>query len=434
MQFLSDGIEAAACTVNLILYLYALSICLKKKRENFHILPVICGILFIMVTWQGEQFLPNLAESAFGVILMALLSIFLYEDRLIWRLLAPFLYNIFDIITTMFIYFLLHGLLKMNVLYNDLFITYDRILYILMIYILETALLFLAGRYIVVNTPSGNLILPVMFFISDFLIVLLSHIILYYLSPEDWIIGIFCTAICIMMFFVTLVVLNMMNRMQIQNQREQEASVLQLLLEEQKKQLLQIQTDREKIHALRHDIKHYLLNYQILLDTGNVDAVQADIRQMIGTRLTMSDIVYTNNVEANALLQSFREACDDLGIDFHVKVILPPAFNNIEVFTAIINLFENAIEAEEFLPPNERYIKLEIVYTAKNLSIIVQNRIKESVLHNNAELRTTKVQKELHGYGLRSVRQVVANKNGFIDISEKDNIFSVHLLIPVSVS
>lgn len=92
---------------------------------------------------------------------------------------------------------------------------------------------------------------------------------------------------------------------------------------------------------------------------------------------------------------------------------------------------ENAIDAEKEIPEDDRYINLEIIHTARNLSIIVQNRTNQSILQNNADLKTTKPQKELHGYGLRSVRQIAQKYNGFIDISEQDNIFSVHMLVAI---
>ena len=71
----------------------------------------------------------------------------------------------------------------------------------------------------------------------------------------------------------------------------------------------------------------------------NPDFLQ-DIRQMLESRLIMSDIVYTNNTVANALILSIKETCDRFEIAFHAKVILPPSFNNIEIFTAVLNLLE----------------------------------------------------------------------------------------------
>ena len=115
-----------------------------------------------------------------------------------------------------------------------------------------------------------------------------------------------------------------------------------------------------------------------------------------------------------------------------MRVILPPSFNNIEIFTAILNLLENAIDAEKEIPADDRYINLEIIHTSKNVSIIVQNRIAQSVLQNNIDLKTTKSENKLHGYGLRNVRQIAQNNNGFVDISEQNNIFSIHMFLTIS--
>ena len=161
MQFPSDLIELAACVINLILYLYALDIFLRNKKDYLRLLPVTFGLLFIAITWIGEKFLPNLVVSALGLFFMALISVFLYEDRLIWRLTAPVLYNIFDIITTMLIFFLLHNILKMDVMRNDGLMNHGRVLYLLTIYILQTAILFLARKKKILRYTFRK------FFISD---------------------------------------------------------------------------------------------------------------------------------------------------------------------------------------------------------------------------------------------------------------------------
>ena len=120
----------------------------------------------------------------------------------------------------MLIFFLLHNILKMDVMRNDGLMNHGRVLYLLTIYILQTAILFLARKKRFSDIPSGNLLFPIMFFISDFLIVLLSHVILQYLSPTDSMVGVLCIAVCVIMFFTTIIVLKMVNELQLQKQRE----------------------------------------------------------------------------------------------------------------------------------------------------------------------------------------------------------------------
>ena len=48
------------------------------------------------------------------------------------------------------------------------------------------------------------------------------------------------------------------------------------------------------------------------------------------------------------------------------------------------------------------------------------------------EFETTKKNKELHGFGLKSIQEVVRNNQGNMTISAKDGQFSLFLYLPLS--
>lgn len=58
---------------------------------------------------------------------------------------------------------------------------------------------------------------------------------------------------------------------------------------------------------------------------------------------------------------------------------------------------------------------------------IVSNYIEESVLDRNPQLHTTKEDAENHGLGILSVKKVVNQYGGLIDISEENSRFMVHI-------
>ena len=200
MPFPFDLIELAACTVNLILYLCSLNIFLSSKRERPAVLYCLSGIPFLALTWLGDYLLPNLLVSLLGIICMGLISLYFYDDSLIKRLLAPLLYNIFDIITTMLIYYPLNYF-QLDILQKGSLGNFDRILYLLLIYILQCGLLHFAAKFTFRDSEMYDWKVPLLFFTSDFIIVLLCHVILGYLTPDDRMIGLLCTIICTVMFF-----------------------------------------------------------------------------------------------------------------------------------------------------------------------------------------------------------------------------------------
>ena len=94
------------------------------------------------------------------------------------------------------------------------------------------------------------------------------------------------------------------------------------------------------------------------------------------------------------------------------------------------NLLDNAIEACEKNPSNAQ-ILLTISEEAGYYRIVVRNTIAVSVLKKNQELKTEKANKKLHGWGLRSVTDLVSKRNGLIDFYEKEGMFYVDILLPI---
>ena len=46
-------------------------------------------------------------------------------------------------------------------------------------------------------------------------------------------------------------------------------------------------------------------------------------------------------------------------------------------------------------------------------------------------MKTEKANKKLHGWGLRSVTDLVSKRNGLIDFYEKEGMFYVDILLPI---
>lgn len=73
--------------------------------------------------------------------------------------------------------------------------------------------------------------------------------------------------------------------------------------------------------------------------------------------------------------------------------------------------------------------KIEIILSKKKdyYTIIVKNRIEQSVLKNNVMLKTTKKDKQWHGIGIQSIREIVHRYNGMMEYYEKDDWFIANI-------
>lgn len=92
-------------------------------------------------------------------------------------------------------------------------------------------------------------------------------------------------------------------------------------------------------------------------------------------------------------------------------------------------LLDNAIEGVSGDGNNEIYLELRNVDNFFMIS--VKNTIINSVLEYNPNLISTKNEKELHGLGILSMKEVVQKYNGSIEFYESDNKFCCDMLLDI---
>lgn len=435
MYFLSELIELLATVTVLFLYLYALNLFFFFRRTK---LSMVClsllAAVFVGSTYLFRGLESNLYASILGLICMIGISMLCFTGTPMLRGIMPFLYNLLDIVIANLVFFFYHNFFHADILTELKEGNYGRLSFLLTLYLLEFVILFFIpdkNKNETANSPSRQ-ILPMLFFIADFCIILLSHYAMHYLHVQDNRFLTVCVCISLLTIMCTILFLFLFQRMQTQEHRTHEASLLSVQLAEQERRLLLQKEDNEKIRVLRHDMKNYLLNYKVLLEKGNKAEVLSDIQQKLEQQLFAPDIVYTSNPLLNAVLLSASSTCKEENIHFKARVVIPASYQNIDIMVAISNLISNAIEHERTLPEKDRLVTAEITQLPAGLSVLITNNIMESILEKNRGLMTSKANPNLHGYGLKSVKAIVSRNNGLIDIYEENHMFCVHFFLPIS--
>ena len=89
----------------------------------------------------------------------------------------------------------------------------------------------------------------------------------------------------------------------------------------------------------------------------------------------------------------------------------------------------HAIEANEKVLKNERFISLSVTQKHGYLSVQISNAVSEKVKIRNNEIFTTKRNKEIHGIGLQSVKEITEKYDGTISFEQKENVFTVIVML-----
>lgn len=311
-----------------------------------------------------------------------------------------------------------------------------RTSYLLLLYLLETTIIYLIRRFCSSKIQGlrwnrHEFFIGGLYFLTDFLVTFLIYYLIAYHMPKDDFIIILCLLFNIALLLLSAIGLFILGQLHNANAMITENKLLQLQLENQKQMMKEHEKKYSQIRELRHNLKQYLINYRFLLKEGNVSAVLSSISEILDGPLESIDYVYTENQMLNALLVSKTASCRDYDIATQIRVKINPLYQDIDLMVVLGNLWENAIEAEQKEPSASRIIRFEVIEEGHKLSIVIQNYISESVLDTNLELRSTKTSPVEHGWGIKSIRNYIHGRNGLLDIYEEENMFCVHLLIPL---
>jgi signal transduction histidine kinase len=168
----------------------------------------------------------------------------------------------------------------------------------------------------------------------------------------------------------------------------------------------------EQLHILRHDYKHHLNSVKKMIKGGSDTEIQNYLEKLNADIDEKEINEYCNSRVINALLDSFFETCKSEGIEFEVKVILPPieTIDDYELCIILGNLLENAVTACLRTPERERkYIEISMRPREEQYGIKVENSYDGVIKSEGKTLYTTKKD---GGLGIKSILSVAGKHSG----------------------
>lgn len=198
---------------------------------------------------------------------------------------------------------------------------------------------------------------------------------------------------------------------------EQQAN--QKLMFNQQKYELQVENSREindhiqEIRMFRHEYKRILMVINQYVRNGQKEEIEKLIQENLIDLEYIPAMIQTNNSILNFVINHKLEEAAKRHID--CKLVVQTALLYIEdsdLSSLFGNLLDNAIEAAE--KTEEKYIKLKITQKKQMDIIYLRNSIHESVIQVIEKMQTTKPDKELHGIGIKKIKEVVERYGGEI--------------------
>ena len=268
--------------------------------------------------------------------------------------------------------------------------------------------------------------------LSAFMITLLIGISMYMITVGGKTTEYINVAVTLLISCLDAVIFIFLRKMNRTSQIEKERDIMEIQLQRQQDEMQHLQQQYEEILILRHDFRNGIDCLCGMVEQGDCSGALEYAKQFKERKVnTILSQVQCSSTMLNAVVNAKFNDAQSKGIDTSLRLVVQiPHDLEFDLSIMLSNLLDNAIEACEKNPSNAQ-ILLTISEEAGYYRIVVRNTIAASVLKKNQELKTEKADKKLHGWGLRSVTDLVSKRNGLIDFYEKEGMFYVDILLPI---
>ena len=212
---------------------------------------------------------------------------------------------------------------------------------------------------------------------------------------------------------------------------QRELETIQTMMNSQYEQYKQAQRTVDLINYRYHDLKNHIIALRSEADDSGRQAYLDKLEHEIHDYEALNK---TGNQVLDTLLTSKNLRCMQHKIDMTCVVdgSLFEFMDVMDICSIFGNALDNAIECELKIPDySKRMIHVDAFMERSFLMIRVENFYEGNIQFEKGMPVTTKAEKTIHGYGLKSLRYTVHKYKGEMHIDARDNWFSLRILLPM---
>lgn len=195
------------------------------------------------------------------------------------------------------------------------------------------------------------------------------------------------------------------------------------------KMLLQ-QNENQSI--LIHDIKKHLQTINLLNEKRDFDRIRDYIQQLLKSADLKEFSRLCDHEMLNAILSRYKRQCSIQKIDFIVDIRNETTvfLSDSDLTALFCNLLDNAIEAAEGIPGS--YIEISALKKKPSDFVVLSviNSCRNNPFTRNSQLPATrKADREMHGFGIKSIKKTVEKYHGDIQMYFNEKALTFHSII-----
>ena len=207
--------------------------------------------------------------------------------------------------------------------------------------------------------------------------------------------------------------------------RDFQSSVLTHQYEEIKTIYLNMRGWRHDYHNHIQVLKAHMAMGQLDALAGYLDALEQDLSQV-------DTYVKSGNLMVDAVLNSKLSLArqKDIALDCAAELPEQLSVSDVDLCVILGNLLDNAVEACEKIPPEGRFLRVYCAVVKHQLYLSVQNSAKEELDFDERNYISKK--RGNHGLGMKRVKVLVDQYQGFLNLQNQPGIFAAEVLLPLT--
>ncbi|MBS6798462.1 MAG: GHKL domain-containing protein [Firmicutes bacterium] len=188
------------------------------------------------------------------------------------------------------------------------------------------------------------------------------------------------------------------------------------------------QKEEERIRSIYHDMKNHLL---MIEGSQSTDASRKIAGQLRTQLASYEDYIHTGNSFLDVIIKDKAEKMREKQIDFSVSIDFDGVdfMEPLDISALFGNGIDNAMEASEKLPEEQRVVLIKARKVQNFVSILVENNCLKA--DNAKQIRTSKADGFLHGFGISNMEKTAEKYGGTCTTTQENGKFTLKILIPV---
>ena len=412
----------------IILYTYAKGV--YKKRGVFSLPITIILYMALMLTYRYVT-----SEEVFNILFTLICNILFFnlgfkctfKSSIFHVIVLLIIQFITEVITIYFIAFVSDSS-NTSYLKNDTIYIIDVIISKILFFTISRFLLKLSNRENSTKSWGRWFSLAILPISSLFMIIVTR--ILTNGQTFSFVQSTLCISAICSLLISNIVIYSIYERAEASNQKLIELELINQKNNIDMQYLALLEKKNEQMQIMSHDYKN---NIMTIADMTDSPEIQEYVKDMMGEIKKYNQLAKTKNKLLDVILNKYTDICSTKDIKFETDILTDNLefIDGYDISSLFNNILDNAVEAASL--SEEKYIHLEITNSLNSYhKIIAINSCDIEPKTKNHKLVTTKSNKEVHGFGTKSIHNIIDKYDGEMqwEYDKEKKEFKMIILIP----